>query len=822
VHQLPSIALRLALVLFSALCLGPAIGAQQCPLEWSSGGPQAALVGSGVCSTTWDPDGAGPLPQRLVVGGANLTAGSVLRPQRVMTWDGTTWDSLGNSPGASGTVRALAVWNNQLVAAGDFTGGGTDRVALWNGSSWQPLGTGFPVDVGSLAVFGADLVATGTPAAIPPVIQRWNGSVWTALPAPPTLSRVYAMVSFQGTLCVGGERILPSVGVLERWNGTTWLSSTTADSAIRCLAVRSFSLTSSLYVGGHFTSIGGVAARYIASSSGSSWLPIGAGLGDPCTVLHVRATSALGTAIVARVQQTSTSTQMWQLSGGAFVQIGFLFATSLTFYGGSYHGTSEVASVEAACSRLDSSTSAWRPVLGPGIAGRVQALTAYGDDIVLGGTFGTISGVVTNNVARWDGSAFQPLGTGVSFIVNALLTLDNGDVLAGGSFSPTGVLSRWNGSTWSPVVSGANGSVYALCRMPNGDQIVGGGFTTLNNAPCLGIARGTGNSFAPLGGGLEASVNAVAVRGDGVLFAGGAFFGASLQSFQNIAQWNGTTWQPLGTGCNAQVTALTVRPNGDVVVAGDFTTAGGLAVDRCALWTANGWAPMNAHSGDDTSVRAVLALPNGDVIAGRGFHQPTADPDQGIARWNGASWSGIGTGLQGLEAPEVVVSAIAQRRNGEIVVAGRFGIAGGLPAHGLARLTTTCAALAQPYGAGCSSTAGPLAIGADTLPWLGTTFRTTTTGVPGLSLCFCIIGFASASTPLSALHPLGQPGCSLLATVDNVTVQLPVANRVQSDLMLPLQPAFVGATLHNQTIAFELSAGVLVASNGLAATLGML
>jgi hypothetical protein len=202
-----------------------------------------------------------------------------------MTWDGSTWDALGNGPGTAGAVRAITVWNGQLVAGGDFTGGGTDRVALWNGTSWQPLGTGFPVDVGSLAVFGASLAATGTSAAIPPVIQLWNGNAWTALPAPPTLNRVYAMTSFQGMLCVGGERILPNAGVLERWNGTTWMSSTTANAAIRCLAVRSFSLTSSLYVGGRFTSIGGVAAAHIAASSGSSWVPVGGGLADACTVL---------------------------------------------------------------------------------------------------------------------------------------------------------------------------------------------------------------------------------------------------------------------------------------------------------------------------------------------------------------------------------------------------------------------------------------------------------------------------------------------------------------------------------------------------------
>jgi hypothetical protein len=409
--------------------------------------------------------------------------------------------------------------------------------------------------------------------------------------------------------------------------------------------------------------------------------------------------------------------------------------------------------------------------------------------------------------------------------VNALLTLDNGDVLAGGIFGRTGFLSRWNSSTWLPIGSGANSPVLALCKMPNGDQVVGGAFTTLNGAPCSGIARGSGNSFAPLGGGLEAVVMALAVRSDGVLFAGGAFFGLS-QSFHNIAQWDGATWQPLGAGCNAPVTALALRPNGDLVVVGDFSTAGGLAVDRCALWNGSTGLSMNAQSGDDTPVRAVFVLPDGDVIAGRGLHQPTGDPDSGIARWNGSSWTGIGGGLQGRDQPEVVVVAIAQRRNGQLVVAGEFDVAAGAAAHGFAVLSPSCPALAQPYGAACSSTAGPLALAADTLPWIGGSFRTTTTGIAGISLCFDVIGFTQQSTPLAQVHPLGQPGCSLLASPDLVTLRLPVLGRVQGEPALPRAPALIGLALFQQTLPFDLGrVGTVTAvrgSNGLAATIGTL
>jgi hypothetical protein len=90
-------------------------------------------------------------------------------------------------------------------------------------------------------------------------------------------------------------------------------------------------------------------------------------------------------------------------------------------------------------------------VRGPGIDGGVAALTQSGADMIVGGQFTTISGAAIANVARWDGSTFQPLGSGTSDVVFALLTLDDGDIGAGGLFVSAGgvtvnSIARWNGS----------------------------------------------------------------------------------------------------------------------------------------------------------------------------------------------------------------------------------------------------------------------------------------------------------------------------------------------------------------------------------------
>ncbi|MGE0143108.1 MAG: hypothetical protein AB7T19_07470 [Planctomycetota bacterium] len=108
------------------------------------------------------------MPLRLVVGGqrfmcgAELTGNSLPTSQKVVTWDGSTWQPLGPGPGGSilESVDVLLNWNGQLIAGGGFRGaGGPDHIAQWDGTAWQPLGAGFPGRVTALATWTGKLVA---------------------------------------------------------------------------------------------------------------------------------------------------------------------------------------------------------------------------------------------------------------------------------------------------------------------------------------------------------------------------------------------------------------------------------------------------------------------------------------------------------------------------------------------------------------------------------------------------------------------------------------------------------------------------------------
>ena len=105
---------------------------------------------------------------------------------------------------------------------------------------------------------------------------------------------------------------------------------------------------------------------------------------------------------------------------------------------------------------------------------RVHAVDADGGDLVVGGSFPTISGVAVNHIARGGPGNWQPLGTGVESTgaVFAVARTGNGDVVAGGTFATAGGIAaaniaRWNGNAWTPLGAGLNGTVQAIRVLAN-------------------------------------------------------------------------------------------------------------------------------------------------------------------------------------------------------------------------------------------------------------------------------------------------------------------------------------------------------------------
>ena len=113
----------------------------------------------------------------------------------------------------------------------------------------------------------------------------------------------------------------------------------------------------------------------------------------------------------------------------------------------------------------------WLPTFGgqPGTDGVVNALAVFDDGggpaLYAGGNFHIAGGVAANRIAKWDGSSWAALGSGMggpTRQVLALTVFDDGGgpaLYAGGSFTTAGGvaanrIAKWDGSSWAALGSG--------------------------------------------------------------------------------------------------------------------------------------------------------------------------------------------------------------------------------------------------------------------------------------------------------------------------------------------------------------------------------
>ena len=255
--------------------------------------------------------------------------------------------------------------------------------------------------------------------------------------------------------------------------------------------------------------------------------------------------------------------------------------------------------------------------------------------------------------ATWD-PGFAPPGCDARVL--AFASFDDGSgrkLYAAGDFTVAGSVAanrvaRWDGASWSPLGLGLNGPVYALAVHDDGSGpalYVGGLFQHTGNGPAKNVARWNGTGWSPLGAGTGGTVEALAVYDDGggpALYAGGWFATAGGAPASRVARWDGSAWSPLGTGVtnsfgSGSVHALLVHDDGSgaaLYAAGDFTLAGGTPASGIARWDGASWSAVGTNVGTPAYALAVHDDGSGPALhAGGGF---------GVKRWNGASWVPLG------------------------------------------------------------------------------------------------------------------------------------------------------------------------------------
>lgn len=813
-----------------ALCLPwllalPAAVAQ-CGLAWSNGDGVPGTNGAVSATVLWDPDGAGPAAPLLVVGGNFTLAGNQL-VSGLATYDPGTgvWGRLGTS--GPTLVMSLAV-----LANGDLCAGGTGGVWRWNGAAWVSLGAIFGINpiVNALTVLpNGELIAGGQFAyadgQFVQSLARWNGTNWSGVGTSGVNGTVNALATMaNGDLVVGGNFSAVGGTFVNRialWNGSSWSSMNggMGDTVTSLLRLAN----GDLIAGGHFTSAGNTNARYAARWNGSVWSTLGSGPqfqvfgfaeGQNGNLLAAGEFWNVGGNGASPVAEWNGAS--WTGFGSGFGDIG---ARSLAFLpGGDLVAAGQLLHIGQASYIARWNGSVWSP-LSTGMNAPVQAFAALPNgEVVAGGDFEGAGGVVATKIARWTGAAWAALGTGMrgSVIpgqptrVYALVTLPNGDLVAGGQFATAGgvianCIARWNGTTWSPLGTGLSGPwpvVYALAVLPNGDLLAGGQFLAAGGTAANNLARWDGTSWSAFGGGTSSTlpltpgqVEALLVEPDGSVIVCGGFNTVGNTPANHIARWDGVAWSALGSGTDMALYALARLPNGHLVAGGAMNTVGGANIFRIARWDGSVWSSLG--QGVSGTVRALQVLPNGDLIVGG---------DQPAQRFDGTTWTSLGLGFSTVYN-QPAVNALLLRPNGELWVGGSFLTAGGAVSAHLARLATSCPAMAAMTGAGCTGTAGPNVLTSLDLPWIGSTARALASGLPTNAVAFEMLGFAAAATPLNSILPQGGVGCSLLVSPVATVLHVPTGSSLAVQLSIPGSTALAGVVLRQQVLAMAFSSG---------------
>ena len=474
---------------------------------------------------------------------------------------------------------------------GSIDGVSCANIARWNGTSWSNVGTGFDADVTALGVFddgnGPQLYAGG----------------W---------------FTHAGGVAAAG---------LARWDGTSWsevgggIGGTTAN-RVQALCVFDDGSGPALFVGGRFSSAGGLACNNVARWNGTSWDAVGNGVWgvlswQPEVKAHASYDDGSGPALYV---------------GGIFKRAGAGVNTNKI---ARWDGTSW-SDVGGSINQYDYavySLCTWDD-------GSGEKLIVAGDFTGVGGPLGPQN---VQYVGSWDGLAWNPVGDGVLDRAYDVRVLDDGRgpaLFVAGPFLTVGVqgpnpqsireLARWDGTHWSaveprlgPDPAQSGGYLYALgaYQAPGAahtDLVVAGLFALPGASTGSALARyrlcdGPGESFCA-GDGTQAAPCPCANAG----LAG--------RGCQNSATTGGALLSASGTlapdtlslTCQGTLpTALAIFLQGDVVLGavpfGDGLRCAGGSLKRLFAHAASGGVVIAPAPGDPSvSLRSAQL---GDVLA---------------------------------------------------------------------------------------------------------------------------------------------------------------------------------------------------------------
>ena len=619
----------------------------------------------------------------------------------VVMWDGLHFEPLP----PIGSVRALTVWSDQIVAATYDFSTNSSAILRFDGAQWDTLGA-CPSRVTGATVFDGRLVVVGLFTSVNSVllnrVAAFDGVAWSGFGSGfPSSESPNAVVTHGGTLVVGMSS--SQLGYVLAWNPVagTWQSlGAGLNGGVLGLASDGVKL----FAAGGFTASGATRMNGAGQWDGNAWSAIGlpaAGTVTSVTVWNGKAVvplqDASGNGIgrlkvwdgltlstipddslaYKRGYMTVNARGLNQVGtwGTKLVVSGTLFRNGSAPYPGVavYDGT-----------QWSSIQEPWGPRM-QGLVGYATDMRVWSGRLIVAGPFG-LAGAgdrfkVTPGVAAWDGAEWTGFAEGLGGN-DIVLGEYNGDLLAAGwrlyvRAAPTlSTIARWDGTSWTGF--GGNPLYDPTCiQQMHQDLYVGDIF---------GLFRWNGSTWSQVPSYVDAYALALSTTGDSLVVCG--------DGVATVGFWNGTNWLPAGAGVNERAYAAALW-NGRIVIGGAFSASGVTPLPGVAVWDGAAWQPLGGNAVAIWRLRVI----DGELYGAGEFRLSDGSLVETVARYIEPGWQLLGSGSN---------NSVFEGYQGQLYQGGS-GIVHGHLAHNLSRRPLPAPVLGAhpPHPSRVALTVGP-------------------------------------------------------------------------------------------------------------------
>lgn len=518
-------------------------------------------------------------------------------------------------PSSGFSAVAIAPDGKLALATYDDAGPRAGQIWLDDGTGLRVIGT-FDGLVRRLRWYRGQLWAAGWDqmhqgASRIQGLAVWDGTAWTAPVGGAPTGFAFELVEDAGELLVGGDFTsvggVPSSGV-SAWTGTAWHPMGFSRGATVYALTRG--PDGQLYAGGALGDLGGGAGG-LARWTGEGWVLVGGGVVN-------RTAPGVVTALTAH-QGSLFAAGCFVTAGGGEGTPGAVSSRDVVRFDGAWHS-------------LDDGTrgtlAPWIEPMACGDEGpsavwdvSKQAMVSTGRQLLLGGSFAGIAGVesqaiIANNGAGWLAQGdTRGLGIGGSLDRLGVASL-TGQLWAAGQFSHVAGMAtrahvvRFTGDGWMPISDAIphDASCLAFAVAPAGEVALGCTTFPSQGSAVGQVFRVQGDRLVQVGGDLP-PVQAVTYDPWGRLWvAGGGGTGF-------VARLDGEAFTLVESRFDAPVSQIDIAGSNDVIAAGAFSMVAGLPAAHIARWNGATWRPLGsgvpgavtalAHSGGLVYVSSV-------------------------------------------------------------------------------------------------------------------------------------------------------------------------------------------------------------------------